>query len=175
MRNSCAIGRANDARRRPGSSSHFPTRPFCDFERSLEKDRLIDSLAIFIGEVQSDGLNRPDAIELVEVHLSRGPSLANALFERIQRREVLAERPSFQLRGQFTDSFFDDAFFLIRLLGGFAIREVSAPLGEVVQGAAEFVPFDWFSGGFGSQLVRQDVRRVGRSVGGVVRSQLLIE
>ena len=84
----------------------------------------------------------PYLVELVLIHLSRSPSAANAVLFRIQRGEILAECPRaglFHQAFQVADALLDDSDLLV-LLSGLQVRLEPAALGEVGEGAAQFVP-----------------------------------
>src|SRR5579863_835544 len=88
------------------------------------------------------GLRRPDSFELVFVHAARGPSLADAVLERIEVSEILAQRAGARLLHQplkLCNTLFDLAQFFVLLLRRFAVAQESSALGEMVEGAAEVV------------------------------------
>jgi len=138
------------------------------FEGALEEYGFSCGVSKTVGEdvgVVSD-LGGPDFFEFVDEHLAAEVAVANALILRIELRQVLAKaaRAGFlHFLRELADGGFDLAFFFFfvclgsagRLGLDFSIGEEAATLGEMVEGAAEFVGGEPFVQCARSQGVRE--------------------
>ena len=147
-------------------------------ERSLKEDGCEDrplGLGSHAGVVL--GLLRPDHLELVQVHLARGPAAPDALLRRVEGREVGTESRAAgggHRKREIGDALFDGTGFLVVPISGLTVAEKAAALSHVVERAAHLNGLETASDRLGSEAIGEELglpmariafpRRVQRSV-----------